>query len=69
MDMILLLLVDMQMGIVKNVEMKEEELWEFDLSDPIQFKQAVHYTNLQPLTIDDHRKKTAIGNIRRFKNV
>lgn len=47
----------------------KEELWEFDLSDPIQFKQAVHYTNLQPLTIDDHRKKTAIGNIRRFKNV
>jgi hypothetical protein len=25
-------------------------LWKFDFEDPIQFKQAVHYTNLQPLT-------------------
>lgn len=30
----------------------------FDLTNPIQFKQAVHYTNLQPLIIKDHRKKT-----------
>lgn len=36
-----------------------EELHTFDLIDPIQFKQAVHYTNLQPLTIPDHKKKTA----------
>ena len=30
----------------------------FDLTDPIQFKQAVYYTNMQPLTIEAHRKKT-----------
>ena len=36
-----------------------EELSSFDLSDPIEFKQAVYYTNLQPLTIPEHRKKTA----------
>lgn len=35
-----------------------KEFWEFDITDPVQFKQAVHYTNLQPLTIPDHRKKT-----------
>lgn len=35
-----------------------QELHTFDLTDPIQFKQAVHYTNLQPLTIDDHKEKT-----------
>lgn len=34
-------------------------LWKFSLEDPIQFKQAVHYTNLQPLTIGDHKIKTA----------
>lgn len=31
----------------------------FDLTDRNQFKKAVHYTNLQPLTIPDHQKKTA----------
>jgi len=30
----------------------------FDLTDPIQFKQAVHYTNLQPLWHNDHVIKT-----------
>lgn len=35
-----------------------KELHDFDLTDPIQFKQAVHYTNMQPLTIPDHKKKT-----------
>jgi hypothetical protein len=34
-------------------------LWKFDLTDPVQFKQAVHYTNMQPLTILDHRKKSS----------
>jgi uncharacterized membrane protein YheB (UPF0754 family) len=42
-----------------------KELWEFDLSDKEQFKQAVHYTNMQPLTVEDHRKKTANGMTRR----
>ena len=32
----------------------------FDLTDAIQFKQAVHYTNLQPLTKKDHKKKTKL---------
>ncbi|MGH7974928.1 MAG: hypothetical protein ACREBR_05335 [bacterium] len=35
-----------------------KRLADFDLTEPIQFKQAVHYTNLQPLTIEDHKKKT-----------
>lgn len=30
----------------------------FDLMDREQFLKAVHYTNLQPLTVEDHRKKT-----------
>jgi hypothetical protein len=34
-------------------------LFLFDLTDQEQFKQAVRYTNLQPLTIPDHKKKTA----------
>ena len=34
-------------------------LVEYNLEDLSQFKQAVHYTNLQPLTKPDHRKKTA----------
>lgn len=29
----------------------------FDLTDPIKFKQAVHYTNLQPLWQKDNLKK------------
>lgn len=29
----------------------------FDLTDEIQFKQAVHYTNLQPLWAIDNLKK------------
>jgi hypothetical protein len=27
----------------------------FDLTDPVQFKQAVHYTNLQPMWRDQHQ--------------
>ena len=34
-------------------------LCKFDLTDRDQFLKAVHYTNLQPLTIEDHRKKTS----------
>lgn len=34
-------------------------LWKFDLTDKEQFLEAVNYTNLQPLTIPDHEKKTA----------
>ena len=36
-----------------------EELHTFDLSSRKQFLKAVNYTNLQPLTIPDHKKKTA----------
>lgn len=40
----------------------------FDLTDRIQLLKAVHYTNLQPLTIEDHKNKTATQkNKRRFK--
>lgn len=35
-----------------------EELHTFDLTNRKQFLRAVHYTNLQPLTIEDHEKKT-----------
>ena len=31
----------------------------FDLSDPIQFKEACHYSNLQPLWAEDNLKKGA----------
>jgi hypothetical protein len=34
-------------------------LWKFDLTDRKQFLKAVNYKNLQPLTIPDHKKKTA----------
>lgn len=34
-------------------------LWKFDLSKREQFLKAAHYTNLQPLTISDHFKKSA----------
>lgn len=44
-----------------------KELREFDLSDLDQFKQAVHYTNFQPLLILNHIEKTA-QNTHRFKN-
>lgn len=36
-----------------------KELHTFDLTDKKQFKQAVYYTNFQPLTIEDHKIKTA----------
>lgn len=42
-----------------------KELWEFNLTDLIQFKEAVNYLNMQPLLIEDHRKKTADGMVRR----
>ena len=35
-----------------------EPLAGFDLTNRVQFLKAVHYTNLQPLTIEDHKKKT-----------
>ncbi|MGH7974962.1 MAG: hypothetical protein ACREBR_05525 [bacterium] len=35
------------------------ELSTFDLTDSNQLKQAVNYTNLQPLTIEVHKQKTA----------
>lgn len=35
-----------------------EPLCKFDLSDRNQFLKACHYTNLQPLWIDEHRFKT-----------
>jgi hypothetical protein len=34
-------------------------LWKFDLTNREQFLKADNYTNLQPLTIEDHKKKTA----------
>jgi len=34
-------------------------LWKFDLTDATQFKQAVYYTNMQPLTKAEHKKKTS----------
>lgn len=34
-------------------------LWKFDLTNRKQLLKAVHYTNLQPLTILDHDKKSA----------
>lgn len=37
------------------------ELHTFDLSAREQLLIAVHYTNLQPLTIEDHRKKTNLS--------
>lgn len=34
-------------------------LGSFDLSDPNQLKEAVHFSNLQPLSVEDHKVKTA----------
>jgi hypothetical protein len=34
-------------------------LWKFNLEDREQFLKAVHYTNLQPLTVEDHARKSA----------
>ena len=33
-------------------------LSKFDLTDPVQFKEAVHYTNLQPLWAEENFKKS-----------
>jgi hypothetical protein len=35
----------------------------FDLTDPEQLKKACHYTNLQPLSINEHRKKSTLENL------
>jgi hypothetical protein len=35
-------------------------LWKFDLTNRKQFLKAVNYKNIQPLTIPDHKKKTAL---------
>ena len=35
-----------------------KELHTFDLTDKEQFLEAVHFTNLQPLTVEDHRYKS-----------
>jgi hypothetical protein len=42
-------------------------LVDFNLEDTEQFKQACHYTNLQPLWAEDHVVKTAIENQNRVK--
>jgi hypothetical protein len=44
-----------------------KELWEFDLIDVAQFKEAFHYTNYQPLTIPQHEKKTSKNAAKRAK--
>jgi hypothetical protein len=36
-----------------------EPLFKFDLTDADQLKKACHYTNLQPLWVEDHKIKTA----------
>jgi hypothetical protein len=36
-----------------------KELHTFDLTDREQFLEVCHYTNLQPLTIEDHKTKSA----------
>jgi hypothetical protein len=39
-------------------------LWSFDLTNPIELRQAVHYTNLQPLwAIDNYKKKNKLSSI------
>jgi hypothetical protein len=38
-----------------------KELHDFDLIDRKQFLEVCHYTNLQPLTIEEHKKKTIEG--------
>jgi hypothetical protein len=35
----------------------KKELYRFDLSNPIQQKEAFHFTNTQPLSIEENRKK------------
>jgi hypothetical protein len=37
-----------------------EALGLFDLTDREQFLKAAHYTNLQPLSIEDHKEKTLL---------
>lgn len=34
-----------------------KELYKFDLSDPIQQKEAFHFTNTQPLSVEENHKK------------
>ena len=36
-----------------------QPLSKFDLTDPEQLKIACHYTNMQPLWVEDHKRKTA----------
>lgn len=43
-------------GIYWEIDHKKE-LYKFDLSDPIQQKEAFHFTNTQPLSIEENRKK------------
>ena len=41
-----------------------KRLADFDLTDSVQFKEAAHYTNLQPLWREDHLVKTIQENLR-----
>jgi hypothetical protein len=45
-----------------------KSLASFDLNDREQFLRAVHYTNLQPLTKEDHKLKTSFGDWRKEEN-
>lgn len=35
-------------------------LFQFDLTDPIQLKEACYYTNLQPILKEEHKLKSAL---------
>jgi hypothetical protein len=43
----------------KQIDLFVKNLASFDLTDPVQFKQACHYTNLQPLWAEDHILKSS----------